>query len=397
LKKSTIGVAEPVIKFDPPPTMAPPDAATVVAVDPDFVPESTIVPVALPVAAAMGPYTADWATDELVAEPPHVPPPSLEPDYLELAKQRGLMRKKDERKTPPWTFFSGVFSFPWRLGNIARWATMAVGLTITGELLLLAAAQIAGRMGTGTLLLPILSLVGAGMTLVTLSFTAACFLAAVDDTSDGHDDPQEATLPALDGWFFSFFSVLGIWLISGALGYPLALVPALGPPAILASSIILFPILLLSAMECDSFFLPWSALIWKSLARLPGMWLAFYLVSTAVLAGWFIPTAVAISVAPFVVMLVAGPALAAVILIYARLVGRLAWRITIVMAPAVDAKPPTDSTGHPRPDSRKASKKRKRAGRRIQVQIPDEAKPAPGTQADRPMVPRPRLDFHKRP
>ena len=80
-----------------------------------------------------------------------------------------------------------------------------------------------------------------------------CFLAAVQDTADGFDEVQESTMPEWDQWFFSFLSVLSVWILSGALGYPLTLVEEIGPVAIPVSSLLLFPVLLLSAMECELF------------------------------------------------------------------------------------------------------------------------------------------------
>ncbi|MGD9720697.1 MAG: hypothetical protein AB7O59_16160 [Pirellulales bacterium] len=390
--------ATPVNTYEP---EVPLKRATIVPEEPVMLetdgPPPEILPMQPPTAAHQPQYEADWATDEMEVEKPHVPPPSMEPDYLEIAKRRGLLRTKDARPIPSWTFFSGVFGFPWREGNILRWVVMSIALLATCELLVVAGLEMRNGVGNSTLLMPILSLVGAGLMLVTGSFCAACFLAAVDDTADGHDDVQADSLPPLGDWFFAFFSVLGIWLMSGALGYPFALVPSIGALAVPISSLVLFPVLLLSAMECDSFFIPWSPRVWGTTLRFAGTWLAFYIVSTFLLAAWLIGTSFALQAAPFASMLLAAPALAAVILIYARLLGRLAWRVTYdpsagARVARFDDRPTSESTdvAAPRP-----GKKRKKT-RRLKFEMPDEAAdarasaPPPG-----PPVP-PRLDFHKR-
>ncbi len=198
---------------------------------------------------------------------------------------------------------------------------MSVGLTLSLLVIMMAAEQMSGGVRQGTLLLPTLSMFAAAMTLVTLMFSSACFIAAVDDTADGHDEVQEATMPPLDQWLFSFFSVIHLWLMSGALGYPLVFVPQIGPLGIPISSLLLFPILFLSAMECDSFFLPWSTSVWKSLVRHAGTWLAFYAISTLLLGGWFVVSLFLLGQSPYGGVVLVGPALAAVILIYARLLG----------------------------------------------------------------------------
>lgn len=383
--------------------------ATIVPEEPEMLEvcaPQPIVPMQPPPEAHLEYYEVDWETsDALEVEEPHVPPPSasVEPDYLEIAKSRGLMREESDVVIPRWIFVSGVFLFPWQLGNIARWAVMSVALTLSGIVLLMAAEQLAGSVRLGTLWLPILSLVGAGLTLVTMMFSSACFIAAVDDTADGHDDVQEATMPPMDQWLFSFFSVLHIWLMSGALGYPLVLIPEVGPLAIPISSLVLFPILFLSAMECDSFFLPWSPTVWRSTLQYFGSWLAFYIVSTALLAGWFVASLYLVGAATYLGMVLVGPALAAVMLIYARLLGRLAWRISYR---ETDRQPRRRKAGtspdapplleEPRPESPRPATPSKKRRKVKKLKLPDNLDELVDRR-DNDAPPWSQLDLHKRP
>ncbi len=370
-----------------------------------------IVPMQAPPTSHLPHYEADWTSDQLETEAPHVPPPSksVEPDYLEIARSRGLLREESEESVPRWTYFSGVFTFPWQLASLARWAVMAIGLTLSGIVLMMAAERLAGGVGLGTLMMPMLSMFAAAMLLVTLMFCSACFIAAVDDTADGHDEVQEVTMPPLDQWLFSFFSVLHLWLMSGALGYPLVFVPQIGAVGIPISSLVLFPVLYLSALECDSFFLPWSAGVWKSIVRFAGQWLGFYLISTLLLAGWFVAALFALGAAPYAGMLLVAPALAAVMLIYARLLGRLAWRMAYQAAPqrkrrgaggSVPEPPPKDAPPAAAPLPVAASspaeappRKRKKVRK---LKLPDDLDERVERRKN-DLPPRPRLDFHKRP
>ena len=337
------------------------------------VPEDQLVDLS-PSANRQSGYDVDWSTsDELEAEAPHERPSGVNPDYLALAQIRGLIRNEHVPDVPKWTFFSRVFTFPWQGANLTRWVAIAFGLTVTGEFLVATVEHMRGGVGLGTLLLPVLSMLTAVMALLTLSFAAPCFLAAVQDTADGFDEVQESTLPEWDQWFFSFFSVLNIWMLSGAIGFPFTWIEAIGPLAIPVCNLLFFPVLLLSAMECESFLLPYSPPILASLLRVGWAWLVFYLIATALVVGWFAVASLTIAFAPYLVVLVLAPALGAVVLIYARLLGRLAWCIT-----GSPALPREDQTAR-RTDAGTSVKKK----RRRRIVVPEDLDAAARMIADR--------------
>jgi DNA-directed RNA polymerase subunit RPC12/RpoP len=292
------------------------------------VPEEQLVDLS-PSANRQSGYDVDWSTSDAVeVEAPHERPSGAEPDHLALAQARGLVRNEYVPDPPRWAFFSGVCTFPWQGANLTRWVAIAFGLSVTGELLVATVENMRGGMRLGALLLPILSMFSAVMALLTFSFVAPCFLAAVQDTADGFDEVQESSLPEWDQWFFSFFSMLNVWMLAGAIGFPLTLFEPIGPAAIPVCTMLLFPVLLLSAMECESFLVPFSPPILASLMRAWWAWLIFYLLTTVLVVGWFAVASWAIAFAPYLLVLVLAPALAAVMLIYARLLGRLGWCIT---------------------------------------------------------------------
>jgi hypothetical protein len=285
-----------------------------------------------------------------------------------------MLRNEVAPELPKWTFFSGVFPFPWRGPNITRWGAMSVGMVLTGEFMVATVEFLRGGVGLGTLAGPILAMITSVLMLLTGGFAAPCFLAAVQDTADGFDEVQEATMPDWDQWFFSLFSVVSVAMLSGALGFPLTLVPEIGPAAIPVFILLFFPILILSAMECESFLLPFSPPILASLLRNAGVWIVFYLVSTALLGGWFVIMSLTVTAAPYLLVVLLAPALAAVVLIYARLLGRLGWYISGLPVPRRGER----SSGSP-----EAEKTPQKKGRRRRLVVPEDFAAAAEMLADR--------------
>ena len=234
------------------------------------------------------------------------------------------MREETHIESPRWTFFSGVFGFPWRGANVARWVAISFGLMMTGEAFVTAV----DFMGGSTLIMPILAMVSALVCLLSFSFLAPCFVAAIHDTADGFDEVQETTMPEWDQWFFSMLSLLNVLIVSSLFGLPFSLVEEIGPVAIPIAGFFFFPVLVLSALECESFLLPFSPLVWASLWRLWPSWLMLYLLSAVLLGGWFVVTGLTISLAPYLMVLPLALLLSSVLLIYARLIGRMGWLIT---------------------------------------------------------------------
>lgn len=91
---------------------------------------------------------------------------------------------------------------------------------------------------------------------------------------------------------------------------------------------------------------PWSAPILLSLFRRPASWLVFYLLSGALAVTLILPTLfVAFFVHPLVALVYFAPAAAAAIFIYARLLGRLAWRISEIDADEGDDEADSEDDG----------------------------------------------------
>lgn len=240
---------------------------------------------------------------------------------------------------PRWTFFSRVFTFPWRGGALRCWIMMSVGLWLCGLMLsvILPAVGVVGDHIPEPMLV-----VGAGFILLvfiwiaamTWMFSSAAMMATIEETASGADRIE--SLPTLDWreWLFPAL-VLGFIFattLAAGSGLDILLRSTVGaiPEAIAAAVFMLFPILLLSAMESDSVVAPLSLPVLRSLFTYWWTWGMFFVLAGLLGAAVVVPTYVLADVGLRGALIYAAPATAAAMLIYARLLGRLAWRITSV-------------------------------------------------------------------
>jgi hypothetical protein len=115
---------------------------------------------------------------------------------------------------------------------------------------------------------------------------------------------------------FGLSQLAGLWLPQPGLVWALGV-------------FLLFPILLLSSVDANSPFIPLSRRVRRSLFRVAGTWLTFYVLSGLLWAGLMGAFWGLAQLHDFLAPVLGGPLLAATVLIYARLLGRLAWRATL--------------------------------------------------------------------
>jgi len=234
---------------------------------------------------------------------------------------------------PRWTFFSGVFNFPWRSDVIVRWTLMSVGFTaIAGIMLVIRsiAASLSG-MGSGMVLaffvLPII-----WVTFLTFSYSAACGLALLEPTAAGLDRIEAWPEPYWKDWMAQMIYLGWIGAIPLAVSYGLAVLAEFGGArmelAFPAIFFVLYPISLLSALEANSIWAPLTMPIVASLFRWFWCWLMFYLLTGLIAVGLVAAFVHAVWSGRDSLILLFGPLVAAAVLIYFRLLGRLAWRMT---------------------------------------------------------------------
>lgn len=279
--------------------------------------------------------------EELLSAPsqpePHTPydlqapAETIEPTHRVFGALSSIRR--EEMPDPPKSLFlTTVFDFPWRSkGALIRWGLVSAGFSIVGMLAwfvfyMVGEFHFVGAIAAGGALLGV-AIVG----LISAGYAASCSFSILQETAAGVNAievwPEE-------GWkdgIFEFVLVMWLHASSGFFCYVFAMLvqPLTGylSPPLLAMHVLLFPLALISAMDSDSVWLPYSTMAMKSLLRLPGIWALFYLLSGAFLSltcGAFVVLAVKV---PFAAGLALGPFVATVVFIYVRLLGRLAWKI----------------------------------------------------------------------
>ncbi|MEX2141564.1 MAG: hypothetical protein WD894_20025 [Pirellulales bacterium] len=248
---------------------------------------------------------------------------------LDELKIRDDERYKPE-PPPRWTFFSGVFTYPWRPQSMLPWVILSIGIGLCGiSGMLILAGLFSGSQG-GTLMAGFLGLGWIWMTILTGGYAAACVFAVTETTAYNFDAPYDWPEP---DWRERFFHFLWLGWCFG-LAVALVITPAsLGTESlqyrlliIAVSTAFLFPIFMLSTLETNSLF-PLSAPVWRSLLREAAAWIAFYVLSGAVVGGCGMASIELYRRLGMLSVVVLAPMWAACVLIYARLLGRLAWRI----------------------------------------------------------------------
>ncbi len=275
-------------------------------------------------------YTTGDAEYRLAADtpPPTVKPPTrpiLEeppPDYLAVPPKRASLG---------WAFTNNVFTFPWTQCAVVQWIFASIGLIAAGELGLLAFMGLMSGSQPGVLMAGSLGLGAFWATLLSLSYLAASLfditVNAAYNSDKAHDWPNADWRERI--WYL--LRVCFLLALAGVPAFGIAQLSSLAGnffwPAFAAVEFVLFPVLLLSALEADSLFWPVSEPILGSLLRVGYGWGVFYLLSALLLAGCLLLTVVTFRSLTLLCPLVAGPVLAAAIFIYARLLGRLTWLI----------------------------------------------------------------------
>ena len=212
-----------------------------------------------------------------------------------------------------------------------------------------------------------------------LAYLARCVLVVVQETGLGHDEVTWPNEPIQD-WLVPavlFIELLGIWLAPAALAARLlreVWLPGQGFLRILLLAgpglWLFFPIGLLSSLSAESRWVPFRASIFFSFFRIAPAAFGFYLL-TAILLG--------VAVAPWyyamvehgaVLLPVAAAVGGAVVLIYARLLGRVAYLIQR-LPPAQRAPAKVAKRSAAKPPARKPAKPPAKKKRRPAADVQD--------------------------
>jgi len=243
---------------------------------------------------------------------------------------------------PRWTFLSGVFSFPFSPSARGRCMALSAGALVIGGMFFLA-MSLNRQSSAGVIAAGAISMALVFPLVWTLSFAAACMFAIIEDTSSGADVIE--VWPESDWrlWIFPMLTIGFHMLAAATLAYvAYRLAPEWSGAAALAwlsIGFVVFPLTLLSALEDGMPVAVVSVPVWSSLVRQPLAWIAFYAVTAVMLVAAGLPLLLlgALYVrlpdalqaaAPFLALVYLAPTGAVAWFIYARLMGRLAWKIT---------------------------------------------------------------------
>jgi hypothetical protein len=324
---------------------APPEA---IPVEPETLSEA--YPVHLPHAGPASARSREIARQAIQATPPATPfEDSGRATPLPVATPV-VEEKKGPEKIPPLPLLppsrplmEGVYTFPWHLGSLKAWIIAGLQLAILG--LLTCFLINLGRYGP--ILIPALGVIG----LVAGAFAAANFAAVVEDSAWGNDSftaPEwfgERLGYLLHLIYIGFCSLIPTFFIGGAVSAHLAnldsdskwgalAVANLGVLAALVPSFLVFPIFYLSSLAAKSRVIildrrviggflrnPRSSLVLFFVSLILGSicyelaWLLFAVLHWSFFLGVFFGLA-------------AGLIWSACMLIYARLLGRVAFVIS---------------------------------------------------------------------
>jgi hypothetical protein len=281
------------------------------------------------------------------------PSSSESPETAALGRRRPELRSGARpppatRPPPRWTFFSGVFTFPAYRSSWPRWLGLSLGLIAplwVGQVAIKLAMAPAGPWAgaipwmLAMVLLAAMFLLGSIWAVVA---SAQC-LSILRDTAYGCDDIENWPEALFLDWIGEFFFLVSSLALSVLPGLVLgrALEAAGVPPflTVAVSLLLMFPITLLALLETNSPLNPFSLPVWRSLVTVWWAWGLFYIETTVLVATAGCLAFLAVAYVPVVGTFLARPALlVAALMIYFRLLGRLAWRCARAAAP--DKRPP---------------------------------------------------------
>jgi hypothetical protein len=255
------------------------------------------------------------------------------PDFVErqlrAARERLANKAKEQPVWPRWPMFTGVFTFPWRLSVLGAWMLTSFGLMITAWLVMMwwGPGMILGAASARFFGLP--ACIAAA---ISFGYAATCTMTIVEKTSYGEDRFEVSpSLVEWRDWVWNYGRFVVLLLQASMVGALLqCLARSASPLPFVAGTFAAFPFVLLGALASGEAWVPLAiGAVLRSVVPLWWAWGLFY-VETAPLAwAWTLVVRAGLRESPWPMPLYGAPLLAAAILIYARLVGRLAGCIVL--------------------------------------------------------------------
>jgi hypothetical protein len=248
-------------------------------------------------------------------------------------------------RPPRFTFFSGIYRFPFHAGLWQRWVVLSLVLAIIVILFSAVVSLGSNRSPLVWLGSPVLGILAFFIGLAWSVTVSVNSLAIVQDTAEGNDDINWPNAAWID-WIQDSFYVFNALFLSALAGLGVAWLLRLverpydmsGPVTVF----LLFPLVLLSMLEAASPTTPVSRRVLRCLVIGWQGWVIVYLQTGVLVAvtGWIAWQLV--SVGGLIAAAAVSPLLVAVLMIYFRLWGRLAWHCARKFALEAEAEDDAD-------------------------------------------------------
>ncbi len=273
-----------------------------------------------------------------IAGQPTAPPvvPAFVQKHMQATEQKRVSAAEELPPPPRWPMLSGIFVFPFYLSTLGSWMFISAGLMVFGWLFMfwLEYGDVLGVDSVYYLGLPVLS---AGI--LTFGYAASCCFSIIEGTATGWDSFEVSSGVEWKEWIWSFLHLTALLAQAGIVGYALELVCSTESwLPMVVGTLAVFPLVLLGALAADGAWAPLAiGKTLQSIFLVGWAWGLFYLETMPMLAvwAWLVKTQLA-GQGPWLAPLYAGPLLATIILIYARLIGRLAGCISAATAKLLD-------------------------------------------------------------
>jgi hypothetical protein len=308
------------------------------AIAPTIFPEEELAlePVELPPVSGVQ-HVLTSSEPEIGLAPAPVARPPL---FVRSDVARGSVSEEKPREdviTPPrraglqWAFTNNVLGFPFQRYALAQWICASVALIVGDEAALLSMMGFMSHSMAGALQTGCFGIAAFFAVLFSLSYLAACFMDITVNAAYNIDKAHEWPDPNWRERVLVLVRLMWVGTIVVLLTSAMAGVSSffvdIFLPTCLVLTFLLFPIVLLGALEADSFFWPVSGPVFRSLRTAWQAWILFYFLTAILWGANEVITRVLFDASPFLMPLVAGPLFAAAVFIYGRLLGRLAWFI----------------------------------------------------------------------
>ena len=281
-------------------------------------------------------------------------PAERPPVNVDLLRSTGTLEPYALPPPPPrlW-FLDGVLSFPWQRESMGRWLILSLLAVVTDAVTTYAVvASPIFKSGfdfdkSSAVMAPLLMMTGSLLWAYMLFYAANCVFSVIRDTAAGSDAIGDWGDGDLTEGIWRLVFLVVPWIVACSLGYAVGCLVAVGWAAGagwlgMATAALVYPIMVLSIVDSNSILGLFTATVLRGVKTVWRGWLLFYVEAGLLIAAWTALTVAGTvlggllpppwsTLALTLTVLVTAPLWAALVLILARLLGRLAWHAANVL------------------------------------------------------------------